>query len=1474
MYAWYYGMDLPTNAQWDWAASGSHDVVEYPSGIVPKCHENSVCETDRPEAHFGGDVVEPEGLPGVVHMHDNVSEWVRDWQPFQNKPNEDEEPDHVLARQMEDKRNPVNNVGHNMPGLNLDVAYQRKTIKGGNYSQITSELTNNQQATFAHANFMGPTVGFRVASRTESWDEAAISLSSIQYPRHNYYQMIDCEDSECKIGAFECDETCETCDGPLDTDCLTCAPGSFPEADHSCVCDISQGYSWQEGACRNSYGCTGSEYFQQGIYWCEPCFGGTIFCDDFGMNGRCNSGSIEVGGLCFCTDGYFWMDLTGWCEPAYPYCPINSDGSSGFCVGITCEETCATCSGPSDMQCTSCPHMRDQAWEDPETEGPCVCVMNASTNTTGECVCPTGMYFDEERRACLDLVCSESCGPSNCYERSDRCIDYCPHGLQWNHEEYVEIDYQTRSVGTCTCYDPHQQFNAETLTCVDLLCSPTCGDRNCFESPNRCLDGCPHGLHFEFEADVIFDTSHRIVGTCMCHDQNQYFNPDTLACEDIMCSESCGWHNCYEYSDRCLDYCPHGLMWIPEDEVTIHGITRQVGKCTCHDQSQYFNEETHACEQHLECSESCGDYNCVGRADRCFDRCPHGLKFYPEAEIEINGNLSRVGTCACHELQQLFNEEWHTCEDFECSESCGLGNCFGRPDRCFDGYCQHGLHFNHETVVEIDGDWREVGTCTCHDEHMFFNEETHACEDYWCSERCGHRNCYESPDRCFDYCPHGLLFEHEADVIFQGADRSVGSCNCHDQHQFFNEETHACEELHCDESCGERNCYQEEQKCLEWCPHGLKFYHEGDVKIHGEHRAVGTCGCEDQSQYFNEERLTCEHLECSESCAEGCFARADRCWESCNHGLKFYHELDVDIDGHVRSVGKCKCHEEHQWFNEETHVCEGVWCDESCGQGNCFEEPHRCFDACPHGLAFIWEEDVEFQGETRPVGKCTCHDQLQHFNYETHACEDRWCTESCGERNCYDRADRCFDGCPHGLQFNHEDVVDFDGAQREVGTCTCHETYQFFNEETHACEDLHCSESCGEGNCYQKPDRCFDGCPHGLHFEYEGEVIFEDAHRTVGTCMCHETHQFFNEETHHCEDLWCSETCGQGNCYQKADRCFDGCPHDGLMWNPEAEVTIHGSTRQVGTCTCHDQHQYFNEETKTCEQLHCDESCGEWNCYEKADRCFDSCPHGLRFYWEADVDIYGDHRRVGTCACHDPTQYFDEEHHSCETLECSESCGLGNCFEKPERCFDAWCPHGLEFKHEKEVEIDGQWRSVGSCTCHDEHMFFNEEAHHCEDIWCSERCGHRNCYEYSHRCLDYCAHGLHFEHEADVIFQGEHRSVGSCTCHDQHQFFNEETHACEELWCSETCGERNCYEDAELCFEWCPHGLKFYRQFDVKIHGENRSVGRCGCDDTHQYFNTERLTCEHLECSESCGPDNCFGRADRCFETCQHGLIF
>ena len=70
-----------------------------------------------------------------------------------------------------------------------------------------------------------------------------------------------------------------------------------------------------------------------------------------------------------------------------------------------------------------------------------------------------------------------------------------------------------------------------------------------------------------------------------------------------------------------------------------------------------------------------------------------------------------------------------------------------------------------------------------------------------------------------------------------------------------------------------------------------------------------------------------------------------------------------------------------------------------------------------------------------------CSDDHKYFNHEHHSCADRWCSVSCGERNCYDRADRCFDACPHDLVFNHEDDVDFNGESRPVGTCMCHEEH-------------------------------------------------------------------------------------------------------------------------------------------------------------------------------------------------------------------------------------------------------------------------------------------------------------------------------------------------------------------------------------------------------------------------------------------------
>lgn len=346
MFARYYGMDLPFNTQWDWAASRANG-QEYPSGIDPQCGTNSVCDQSGPSVPEIALTSTPDGLDNVLNMHDNVSEWVRDWQPFQNKPNPGEAQDNTLILQFDDGPNNYNNVGHNKPGLNLDVAYHKKTIKGGNYLQTADQLTKNQQCNFDYPNTMAPNIGFRVVDLDSMITYNPIQLTSdIQYNSHSYYQKILCDNRECQIKALACHEECETCDGPNNSDCITCPPGANKVSD-SCECDAALGYTWSDGACRTSNGCKGNEYYGTGLagLGCNPCAFGTIFCDQFGSNGSCNSGSIEVNGACVCDVGYFFVDLWFWCEPIYPYCPVNTDSSSGVCVGVTCVDTCASCSG-------------------------------------------------------------------------------------------------------------------------------------------------------------------------------------------------------------------------------------------------------------------------------------------------------------------------------------------------------------------------------------------------------------------------------------------------------------------------------------------------------------------------------------------------------------------------------------------------------------------------------------------------------------------------------------------------------------------------------------------------------------------------------------------------------------------------------------------------------------------------------------------------------------------------------------------------------------------------------------------------------------------------------------------------------------------------------------------------------------------------------------------------------------------------
>lgn len=108
---------------------------------------------------------------------------------------------------------------------------------------------------------------------------------------------------------------------------------------------------------------------------CSSCVGDSKFCL------TCSNSLLASGGKCIAS------------------CPSTTFTSSGTCT--TCHSDCATCSGPSFNQCSSCPSSRPVL-----TGGRCLAT------------CAQNQYFDRTSSSCLS--CDPSCsscsasGPSSC----------------------------------------------------------------------------------------------------------------------------------------------------------------------------------------------------------------------------------------------------------------------------------------------------------------------------------------------------------------------------------------------------------------------------------------------------------------------------------------------------------------------------------------------------------------------------------------------------------------------------------------------------------------------------------------------------------------------------------------------------------------------------------------------------------------------------------------------------------------------------------------------------------------------------------------------------------------------------------------------------------------------------------------------------------------------------------------------------
>ncbi|KAF8894822.1 hypothetical protein BD779DRAFT_865614 [Infundibulicybe gibba] len=248
-------------------------------------------------------------------------------------------------------------------------------------------------------------------------------------------QSVTSTGTVCPNGSFSdgtkcslCSPSCKTCTGATSNDCIICAAGQYllngncVSANSDGVCDgttlIGDNNKNECDTCGAK--CTTCKIPNFSVastvnqLQCTGCLPGFVLSQGKCVD-RCPSGTFispqdnltctacdSTCGTCagastFClTCAGNQLASSGKCVST---CPSNSFSSSGSC--ITCHPDCASCSGPSFNQCSSCPPDRPVL-------------------TNGRCLptCSKSQFFDKTSTTCQ--TCDSSCsscsgpGPSNC----------------------------------------------------------------------------------------------------------------------------------------------------------------------------------------------------------------------------------------------------------------------------------------------------------------------------------------------------------------------------------------------------------------------------------------------------------------------------------------------------------------------------------------------------------------------------------------------------------------------------------------------------------------------------------------------------------------------------------------------------------------------------------------------------------------------------------------------------------------------------------------------------------------------------------------------------------------------------------------------------------------------------------------------------------------------------------------------------
>ncbi len=415
-----------------------------------------------------------------------------------------------------------------------------------------------------------------------------------------------------------CDMTCLTCSGAGSTDCLSCPATDTPYFDEgTCVEACPSGkYADTANACQE---CDSScdECSDGTATGCTACFGGASF--------------DSAAGTCTfsCALGQFLLpdgQTCGTCDTACRSCSDAStctscDRSSilpilhgGACVGTCADGTYVD----SSLRCQAC-HASCATCVGGTAKDCVTCDSSTPYKHVGTCLstCPSGSYADGNSDCTpCDGSCAECSGgaSSNC----TACPGIAPFLLG----------------GVCLAACPSTHYAASASTCEEC-------DASCVTCSGPGADAC---------MSCAPATPHLVSGACTCM---AGYQATSDACTQI---DECatGAHNCQFGAAYCIDLagsfsckCPPGF--------TGNGVTcADVDECA---------DGTHKCSEHATCTNLVGAVDSLGYSCACARAGYGGDGFYcgdlDECTLEAPTTTTQPHNCHadadCINLDAAFN---------------------------------------------------------------------------------------------------------------------------------------------------------------------------------------------------------------------------------------------------------------------------------------------------------------------------------------------------------------------------------------------------------------------------------------------------------------------------------------------------------------------------------------------------------------------------------------------------------------------------------------------------------------------------------------------------------------------------------------------------------------------------------------------------------------------------------------------------